>query len=57
MAHTLFVEFAVTVSDDIEDLEAIASMEVSISGESVLSWELVHVCDDCNDPIVSNFKR
>ena len=56
MARTLYVEFAVVVPDDMENIEAISSMEVSISGESVLSWELVHVCDD-DSPIVSNFKR
>lgn len=57
MARTLFVEFAVTVPDDAENLEVISGMEVSISGENVLRWELAHVCDDYNDPIVSNFLR
>ena len=56
MTRTLYVEFAVVVPDDADNLEAISGMEVSISGESVLSWELVHVCDD-DSPIVSNFKR
>jgi hypothetical protein len=57
MASVIFVEFAVKVSDDADLLGTIAGMEVSISGENVLSWELAHVCDDCNDPVVSNFQR
>lgn len=56
MARTLFFEFAVEVADDADNLEAIAGMQVSITGESVLSWQLSHVCDD-DTPIVSNFLK
>jgi hypothetical protein len=54
MARTIYIEFAVTVPDDADNLEVISGMEVSITGESVLSWELAHVCDD-DSPIVSNY--
>lgn len=56
MARTLYVELAVKVADDADNLETIAGMELSCSGESVLSWELCHVCDD-DTPIVSNFLK
>lgn len=56
MARTIYVEFAVSIPDDADNLETISGMEVSISGENVLSWELAHVCDD-DTPIVSNFLR
>lgn len=56
MARTIYVEFAVSIPDDADNLETISGMEVSISGENVLRWELAHVCDD-DAPIVSNFLR
>jgi hypothetical protein len=57
MARTIFIEFAVEIDDDAEILETLAGLQVSISGDDVKGWQLAHVCDDDNDPIVSNFLR
>ncbi len=46
MARTIYVEFAVQIPDDAETFDAIAGAEVAISGESILSYELCHVCDE-----------
>lgn len=46
MSRTIYVEFAVQIPDDVETFDAISSAEVAISGESILSYELCHVCDE-----------
>jgi hypothetical protein len=56
MAQRIFVELAVDVADGVELLEVLSGMQVSISGDDVIGWELAHVCDD-NSPIVSNFLK
>jgi hypothetical protein len=56
MARTIYVEFSINVPDDADVFDVISSAEVSISGDSILSWELAHVCED-DTPIISNFKK
>ena len=51
MTRTIFLEFAVEIDDNTETLEALAGLQVSISGDDVKDWQLAHVCDDENDPI------
>jgi len=42
------------VADNVELLEILSSMDVSIAGDHVISWELAHASHD-DSPIVSNF--
>jgi hypothetical protein len=46
MSRTVYVEFALQIADDAELLPTLSELEITMSGENVLSWELVHVCDE-----------
>lgn len=56
MAQRVFIEFAVDVADHVELLEILSGMQVSITGDQVISWELAHASHD-DSPIVSNFLK
>jgi hypothetical protein len=56
MTQRVFIEFAVDVADNLELLEILSGMKVSIAGDHVISWELAHASHD-DSPIVSNFLK